>query len=91
MRTLGALFTCVCLAACSVTPVEVPGPNGRPAFSMDCSNVSLEDCYRKAGEICLAGYDILDHATSVVGTRDVVVTLHSLLIECKRTQEPDDK
>ena len=79
----------VLLAACSVSPRQFIGPNGGTAYSMRCSGGgrSLDDCYRKAGEICPSGYAIIDRSSSVFGvptaSGTIIGTHHSLVIECR--------
>ncbi len=91
MRLMALLTMGLYLAACaSISPVEVNGPKGKPAFSMECSGFgrTLEACYKKAGELCPSGYNIIDRASSVVGIPQsngstMMAPQHSLFIECK--------
>ncbi len=91
MRSLMvALSLSLMLASCaSVTPSEFRGPNGRTAYSMRCSGMgrTLDDCYRKAGELCPAGYTIIDRASGTVavpvGGGIVAAPQHNLAVECK--------
>ena len=51
----------VLLAACA-TSSKTYSPDGRPAYSLNCSGMALSwgACYEKAGDICgTAGYDVL--------------------------------
>ncbi len=89
MKTL-VLLLAVPLASCaSITPQELRGPNGKPAYAMKCSGLgrTLEDCYKKAGEICPNGYTIVDRASSVIGVPSnggtIMAPQNSLVIECK--------
>lgn len=78
------------MASCaSVNPQEFRGPNGKPAYSMKCSGLgrTLDDCYKKAGEVCNSGYNIIDRASGTVAvpTRGGILAApqHTLAIECK--------
>jgi hypothetical protein len=84
------LLLAVPLAACaSINPEEIRGPNGKIAYAMKCSGFgrTLEDCYKKAGEVCPNGYNIVDRASSVVGVPSnggtIMAPRHTLVIECK--------
>ena len=75
------------LSACTTKPQQFRGPNGRAAYSMECGS-SLDDCYKKAGEACPNGYDIIDRASGTVaipvyGGGIVAAPQHTLAIECK--------
>ena len=85
---LVAAFTM--LTACaSIKPVKFVGPNGRDAYSMRCSGFgrTLEACYKKSGEICPLGYEIIDRSTGmvIVPTSDGIIGApkQTLTIECK--------
>ena len=74
------------LSACaSIVPVAFKGPNGNTLYSMRCSGMgrTLDECYKKAGELCPDGYRIVDRESSVVGSGGVVVPQYNLAIECK--------
>jgi hypothetical protein len=92
MWRLGLIPFVLVLASCaSVQPQEFKGPNGKTAYSMRCSGMgrTLDDCYKKAGEICPNGYDIIDRASGTVGIpvsggRGMIIApQHNLAIECK--------
>lgn len=85
IRLIGWVALLVALSAC-VAVDSFKGPNGRDAYSMQCGNDSGA-CYRRAGEVCPSGYDILNQQT---GTAAVpvqggifAVPQYSLQIECK--------
>lgn len=79
------------LASCaSIDPVPFNGPNGRQAYSMKCSGMgrTLDACYVKAGELCPAGYNIVDRTTGTVAVPTMnggfmAAPQHSLAVECK--------
>ena len=76
----------VFLAACaSIQPVAFKGPNGDTVYSMRCNGMgrTLDDCYKKASELCPSGYSIVDRESSVVGMGGIVVPHYRLAIECK--------
>jgi len=80
-----AAFLVLLVSCAAVKPVEFKGPNGKTAYSMKCSGMgrTLDDCYKKAGELCPDGYSILSQASSVIGSGDIVVPQYHLAIECK--------
>lgn len=89
-QSTGIVAACALLAACaSVEPQQFVGPNGRTAYSMECSKGgrSLDACYKKAGEVCPAGYAIIDRAstTQITPTQfgPIGSPRHSIAIECK--------
>jgi hypothetical protein len=79
------------LVACAaIEPQQFVGPNSKTAYSMKCSGMgrTLDACYKKAGEVCPAGYNIIDRTTSIVGIPmqgggTMIAPQHSLAIECK--------
>lgn len=44
--------------------MQFRGPSGNNAYSMKCSGAgrTMEACYRKAGEICPSGYNVVDRS-----------------------------
>ena len=89
MRILMIGLLLLLTSCASVQPREFRGPNGRTAYSMRCSGMgrTLDDCYQKAGELCPAGYDIVDRASGTIAlpVRGGILAApqHSLAIECK--------
>ncbi len=79
VTVLAALHGCVRVQ-------EFRGPNGNPAYSMDCGN-DLNACYQKAGEVCVTGYNIIDRSTGTAavpyGRAIIAAPQHTLAIECK--------
>lgn len=81
----------VLLAACaSIEPQQFVGPNSKTAYSMKCSGMgrTLDACYKKAGEVCPQGYNIIDRASGTVGVPMMnggmmMAPEHNIAIECK--------
>ena len=81
----------VFLVACAaIEPQQFVGPNSKTAYSMKCSGMgrTLDACYKKAGEVCPGGYNIIDRATGTVGIPmkgggTMMAPQHNLAIECK--------
>jgi hypothetical protein len=78
------------LSACAgVDPQRFAGPNGGTAYSMRCSGFGRDwdDCYKAAGELCPAGYAIINQGSGVVGVPTaagfVIAPKQTLAIECK--------
>jgi hypothetical protein len=80
-----ALATLLFAGCASIEPQLFTGPNGGTAYSMRCSGAgrTLDACYKKAGELCPAGYNIVDRASGIVASGGVAVTRYNLAIECK--------
>lgn len=69
MRNVPLFLLILLLPACAgIQPQQFVGPNGRTAFWMRCSGMgrTLDACYKKAGEVCLSGYTIIDRASGTV-------------------------
>src|SRR5947208_17099837 len=68
MRFWSVLLVLLLVSCASVQPQEFRGPNGKTAYSMRCSGMgrTLDDCYKKAGELCSSGYNIIDRASGTV-------------------------
>ncbi len=78
------------LVACAaIEPQQFVGPNSKTAYSMKCSGMgrTLDACYKKAGEVCPGGYNIIDRASGTVGVPmqggTMMAPQHNLAIECK--------
>jgi hypothetical protein len=78
------------LSACaSIQPQSIRGPNGKPAYAMECSGFgrTLQACYAKAGEVCANGYTIVDKATGTIAVpingSIMAAPQNSLVVECK--------
>jgi|GEM_PF-2371619 len=75
---------------------EVTAPSGKKGYSLKCSGFgrTIEDCYKKAGEICPNGYDIENTSRTVQGIPQatgstIIVSKEYMLISCK-DKAPDD-
>jgi hypothetical protein len=86
---LHALVLFLVSSCADVSPQRFTGPNGGTAYSMGCSGMGRDwdDCYRAAGELCPAGYDILNQGSGVVGVPTaaglMIAPKQTLAIECK--------
>ena len=90
MKRFGMAIFCVALAGCAaIAPNQFVGPNGKVAYSMQCSGLgrTLDACYKKAGELCPVGYTTVDRSSSIMGIpvngSVMVGARESLAIECK--------
>ena len=91
MMRFWILTLALLLVSCaSVQPQEFRGPNGKTAYSMRCSGMrrTLDDCYKKAGELCPSCYNIIDRASGTVaipvtGGGILAAPQHNLAVECK--------
>lgn len=91
MRKLLSLFILILLFGCaSIEPIQFVGPNGKTAYSMQCSGMgkTLDACYVKAGEMCPKGYAIVDSRSATVAIPlanggFLAAPEYSMAIECK--------
>jgi hypothetical protein len=90
MRKLIVIMVVLMTGCASIEPSQFVGPNGKTAYSMDCSGMgrTLDACYKKAGEICPSGYLIVNSASGTVGVPlanggVLIAPQHNLAIECK--------
>jgi hypothetical protein len=88
------LSFCVLLAACA-TASQTYAPDGREAYTLNCSGSALTwgACYQKAGDLCgKAGYDVLAGGAeggAVIGGGNssffgASTMSRSMLIACKK-------
>ena len=63
------LILVLLITACEVQPQQFVGPNGKKAYTMKCNGMgrTMEDCYKKAGEVCPKGYNIIDKSDQITG------------------------
>ncbi len=86
-KFIGILLFMVVVGGCAkhVRTQVVTGPNGKPAFAMQCGNMPA--CYKAAGEMCPNGYVKLDQTTGLQGRIiegfGSVGIRGSMLIQCK--------
>ena len=90
MRKIIVTSVAVLLAACAIEPQRIVGPSGKPGYTMRCSGEgrTLEACYKKSGELCPSGYNIVDNASGTVAVPlasggFIAAPDHTLTIECK--------
>ena len=92
MKTLWALAALIVLAdgCASINPVPFNGPNGRQAYSMQCSGMgrTSEACYQMAGKLCPQGYSIVDSRSDIIGVPSghggmMIAPKRSLAVECR--------
>lgn len=90
----GCLMIAAGLAGCATSSTTY-GPDGRPAYTLNCSGMALTwgACYEKAGTLCgTAGYDVLaggsEHAAVLGGGSSSffggTAISRSMMIACKR-------
>lgn len=88
------LLLSIALSACA-TSSKTYAPDGRPAYTLNCSGMVLTwgTCYEKAGDLCgSVGYDVLAGGTergAVIGSSSGgfyggTTMSRSMLIACKR-------
>jgi len=92
MKILIPILVVSFLGGCGTIDAKMmAGPNGTPAYSMQCSGMgrTLEACYEKAGELCSNGYLVLDKPSRTVGVTNpatgqfILAEQQSLFVECK--------
>lgn len=91
MRKTIFVLSVFVLAGCAgtINPEKFVGPSGKAAYSMDCAGMSktVAACYKKAGEVCPAGYTIISQSAAPVGVPTaygtLIVTDDKMAIECK--------
>ena len=78
------------LASCmQIAPQEFKGPNGGTAYYMKCSGAgrTMGACYKKAGELCPIGYNIIERGSDLAAVPmnggTMATSRRSLAIECK--------
>lgn len=85
------MVAAVLLTGCAgIEPQHFVGPNKGDAYSMECSAMgrTMNDCYRKAGELCPNGYTILGQQSQLAGMMQagamfVPAMSQTLAIECR--------
>jgi hypothetical protein len=84
-----ALLVASCASA--IEPRSFVGPNGKTAYSMECSGMgrTLDACFQKAGEVCPRGYQIVSQTSDIVGLPMgrgqgmMIAPKRGLAIECR--------
>ncbi len=89
-KILWASIFLLSLVGCmSIDPTPFNGPNGKQSYSMQCNGMgrTMDACYQKAGEVCPAGYSIIERSSSMVGYMNQGIMMmrprEQLAIECK--------
>jgi hypothetical protein len=90
--TLALLGSLITLAGCaSIRPQGFTGPNGRPAYLLQCSGLAqtFRSCEKKAADLCPAGYANVDRPTGVPGLPQfdggtLVTPDKTMAVECKQ-------
>ena len=71
------------IAGCSASSVKVISPSGNDAYSIECK-LSVQSCYKMAGELCPNGYSIIDDTTeNLTNPKGQSISFHHLMVECK--------
>jgi len=79
------------LAGCaSLKPQEFTGPNGQPAYLLQCSGMAntFRSCETRAADLCRGGYTNVDRPTGVPGLKQFNGGMlfppdKTMAIECK--------
>jgi hypothetical protein len=89
MKTkITGLCFAIFLSACATQPTSITTADGQQGFTLNC-NSGIEKCHQKSAELCLAGYDIIEHSkksSTLVphyGEYPITIITESLTIECK--------
>ena len=96
MRALYMLILCLMLSGCVVTK-EVYGPDGSPAYTLNCTDSSWDACYEEAGKLCgTRGYEIIKENSDAQAAGSLssdlgifaMQTEKVMLIQCKDEPKP---
>lgn len=70
-KLLALIAVSLVLSSCAVSFTQIRGPNGKPAYVMNCNGVEVtrRDCARLAYRLCPKGYHLIDQP-SVASSRD---------------------
>jgi hypothetical protein len=85
------LASFVALGGCaSIKPQAFTGPNGRPAYLLQCSGMAqtFRSCEKKAADLCPSGYTNVDRPTGVPGLPQfdggtLITPDKTMAVECK--------
>ncbi len=68
-RYVNKPFSIELIGCMSISPTSFKGPSRKQAYSMICSGMgkTMDAYYRKAGEVCPNGYNIINRNSSTVG------------------------
>lgn len=81
MRLLTCALFVVALAGCTRV-TQISGPDGRPGYSLNCG-ANRSGCLQKAGELCPAGYSILDASQGLVAVNGLMAPKNEITVSCK--------
>ena len=70
------------IVGCAATSEKIITPSGKKGYSIDCG-AHPQKCYKKAGELCLRGYDVIDTTAQPVFIGDTLMSKNHMVIECK--------
>jgi len=76
-------LTLTTLVASCTTSIPITSPSGRLGHAINCSSVTIAQCYQKAGEVCGGrGYRIISQKNQSEGF--FTPADKSLIIECNQ-------
>lgn len=76
-----SIFITVIISGCA-TSIPISSPSGKMGHAINCSAVTIAQCYQKAGEMCGGrGYIILNQKNQSAGF--FTGADKSLVVECK--------
>ncbi len=79
--TLSSLVLSAVMSGCA-TSIPISSPSGKLGHAINCSSVSMAQCYQKAGEKCGGrGYNILNQKNQSQGF--FTPADKTLVVECK--------
>lgn len=79
--TLSGLVLSAVMSGCA-TSIPISSPSGKLGHAINCSSVSMAQCYQKAGEKCGGrGYNILNQKNQSQGF--FTPADKTLVVECK--------
>lgn len=82
------LLLAIVISGCAIEPLPITEADGKKSYALNC-NSGIEKCQQKAAELCLGGYDIIDHvkkSSTVVphyGEYPMTINIESLTIKCQ--------
>jgi hypothetical protein len=70
-RYLALSAAALLAASCAVSFTQIRGPDGRPAYVMNCNGVEVtkRDCARLAHRLCPRGYHLVDERSMSADAR----------------------
>jgi hypothetical protein len=81
MRFLTCALVAFAVAGCTRV-TQISGPDGKPAYSLNCG-ANRAGCLQKAGEMCPAGYTVLDSAQGMVAVNGLMAPKNEITVSCK--------